>query len=111
MRQYSILKKEKDFKKIFQQGKKINNPYFTIIYLVKDNHPKNRLAFIVPKKVYKKAYQRNLIRRRLKAIFDQINFKTSGLDLIVIAKNSLMEKSFEELKKIIEIMLKQADLI
>lgn len=110
MRQYSIIKKERDFKKIFQEGKKINNPLFTLIYL-KNNDPKNRLAFIVPKKAFKKAYQRNLIRRRLKSIFDQINFQTSGLNLIIIAKISLAEKSFKEIEKIIKKTLEKENLI
>lgn len=111
MKRYSIIKKEKDFKQIFQRGKKINNPYFTIIYLKNDNDPINRLAFIAPKKHFKKACQRNLIKRRLKAIFNQINFKITGINLIIVAKNSLLEKNFEEIKNILENSLSNEQLI
>lgn len=45
---------------ILKNGKRINTPFFSFIYLKK---PESRFAIVVSKNVYKKAVDRNKIKR------------------------------------------------
>ncbi len=107
---YRSLKKEKDFQRVFQQGKKINCPELTLIFLPGQNNSTNQVAIITSKAYFRKATQRNLIKRRLKAILRQINLAKNGLDIIIIAKTALLTKKFEDLKIVVESIFQKAKL-
>jgi len=111
MKRFVSIKKERDLKKILSQGKKIKISDLTIIYLEKTSDPTNRFVFLVGKKFSRKASKRNLIKRRLRAIFSQIKIKIKGVDLVIMVRSSLAEKSFAELKLLIESILQKAGLI
>ncbi|HPD55242.1 MAG TPA: ribonuclease P protein component [Candidatus Paceibacterota bacterium] len=107
---YRSLKKEKDFQRVFQKGKKINCPELTLIFLPRQNDPINYVAIITSKANFRKATQRNLIKRRLRAILRQINLAKNGLDIIIIAKTPLLTKKFEDLKIVVESIFQKAKL-
>ncbi|HOL53899.1 MAG TPA: ribonuclease P protein component [Candidatus Paceibacterota bacterium] len=107
---YHSLKKEKEFQRVFQAGKRINLPELTFIYLFHPDNPDNRLAVVASKKYFRQATQRNLIKRRLKAIISQIKLVNDGVDVIIIAKTPILARSFEELKGLLESTFQKAQL-
>jgi len=112
MKKSQIIRRDRDFKSIFTKGKKKNLAEITLIYLKRnDNNIFNRFAFLIGKKISKKAHERNLIKRRLKAICSALKLKETGLDIILIPKPNILEKSFTELKTLIETIFREAKLI
>jgi ribonuclease P protein component len=63
------------------------------------NQP-GRLLIITPKKIGN-APTRNLIKRRLKALFFEEKLYTRGYNCIFFCKPAISELSFQELKKIV----------
>lgn len=96
-RLYSV-KKNEDFVKARSRGKTYRNRQFTL------NRSPNDLAiprfgFIITKKVGK-AHDRNLLRRRLKALVrDRVFSVEKGYDYILIPKPQTLSLSYEELGK------------
>ncbi len=112
-KQYRLPKKE--IEEVLKCGKHFYSDNFFIKYkkntaLSKNQNP--RACIIVSTKVSTKATKRNLIKRRLRnalyLIFKEIPFK---LDIVLIAKNSLLEKKYKdivmELKKAFNQLLKK----
>lgn len=62
---------------------------------------KNPLIVTVSKKTAKRAVDRNLIKRRIRAIMRPY-LKTPNKDFMIIAKSGIIEVPFSELKKQIE---------
>lgn len=104
------LKKEKDFKEVFDKGKRFKQSF---LYLkIKNNKLKlSRFGFIVSKKVSLKAVVRNKIKRRLreliKAQLPKIKNQVDGI--IVVMPHP--EESFEELRELVNKLFKKAGLI
>lgn len=111
MKKRQIIRKKKDFYLIFNQGEKIKENGLTIIYFKNPNNQFNRFAFLINKKAVPKASQRNLLRRRFKAICDSVRFKEKECDIILIPKNSMMAKTFTELKALTADLFRRANLI
>ncbi len=64
---------------------------------IKKTNQKNKI--LIPKKIIKKAVERNKVKRRIKHILREANQKE--MTKIIIKKN-IIEKKFSELKNIIE---------
>ncbi len=92
------LKKKKDIEAALKRKKK--DSFSLLLYCFKSQGP-SRFAFSVPKKVAKKATQRNKIKRRLREIFHQEILKIipEGLDCLVVAKKEILDKKYQELKQ------------
>lgn len=88
----------KEFSKYFAEGKRIHNTYSTVIF---SPTPNFQSSVVVGKKIYKKAHDRNLIRRRFYAIISEINRnRTVGGTYIFLVKpiiKNLTKKDFIEL--------------
>ena len=65
------LKSEKSVKRLFLKGKNLSRPPLSVIYLIDKSsnllHPK--VAFSVSKRNFKKAVDRNLLKRRMREIY------------------------------------------
>ena len=101
--QISSLKKQEDFKSIIK-GKKINNKYLTIFFKkLSDKSNKNLNVSFVAQKKLGNAIKRNIIKRRLKNIMNQI-LKVSKINLdysyLLIAKKILQMQNFLTSKKL-----------
>jgi len=95
------LSKNEDFKSLLK-GKKISNKYLTIFYKVLSNKSTNSLniSFVAQKKLGN-AVIRNKVKRRLKNIMNntiKINLKYSYL---FIAKKSILDGNFFDIKETI----------
>jgi ribonuclease P protein component len=85
------------FAKYFTEGKRIHNTYSTAIY---SPTPDFFCAVVVGKKIYKKAHERNLVRRRFYAIIQKIinKQKISGAYIFLVKPSikKITKKEFTE---------------
>ena len=97
------LKNNDDFKKLLK-GRKLSNKYFVMFYKrILKKKSNNFNISVVSKKKLGNAVERNLCKRRLKNIVNDVfkkislNFKYSYL---IMAKDNVLKKnSYEDLKK------------
>lgn len=98
------LIKDSDFKEIFSRGKFLNDNLISLVFLI-NNLGFSRLAIIISSKVIKPAVKRNLIKRRLRHVWQLLNIK-SNLDVILIIKSKdILKEEFEKLKERINFLL------
>lgn len=87
-----------DFAKYFSVGKRVHNTYSTTIY---SPTPNFLCAVVVSKKLYKKARDRNLVRRRFYEVIRNTikNRNVSGVYIFLIkpAIKNLTKKEFNNL--------------
>ena len=98
------LSKNQEFKSILS-GKKINNKYLTIFFKkLSDKSNKNLNVSFVAQKKLGNAVKRNIIKRRLKNIMNQI-LKVSKINLdysyLLIAKKNIIDAKFSDIKEVI----------
>lgn len=102
------LSKTIEFKKVFSEGIRIEGKNL-ITFILKNDYNFNRLGIIV-KKETGKAVIRNKIKRRLKEAFRLANKKLSlGYDIIVLAKNNIIESSYFEICHDLESLFVKGD--
>jgi len=105
------LKKEEDFKKVFKKGRGFTNDLF-VLKVIKNNLDISRFAFVISKKISKKATIRNRIKRRLDNVIraDLPKIK-KGWDGIIIVLPGAEIKDFKEIEEDINQLLEKARLI
>lgn len=112
MRKSQIIRRDRDFELIFATGKKFHLSALTLIYLKRnDDNALNRFAFLVSKKISKKAHERNLLKRRLRAICRALPLKDKGLDIVLIPKPNILVNDFKGLKELTEAIFRKAKLL
>ena len=105
------LKRDNDFKKVFKDGRYQSGGVVKIKFL-KNNLTISRFAFLVGKKISKKATKRNKIRRimeesiRLK--FEQIK---TGFDVVVLVSPDILNKKYQEIEKDLVGLLQKSKLL
>lgn len=105
------ISKQKDFEKIFKQGKSFQNNLFSL-RLINNELASFHLAVVVSNKISKKAVVRNRLRRQAKEILRKELFgNAKGFDLIFIAKGELAGSEFPKIKDAIINLLNKAKII
>jgi len=105
------LKKNKDFEKVFKEGKGFKEDLL-VLKKVKNNLKSSRFGFVVSKTFFKKASLRNKIKRRLRELVRiKLNEIKKGIDVVIIAKPGLETKDFQEIKEIVNKLFKKAKII
>ncbi len=101
------LSKQRDFQRLFLKGKKDSNRFFNLRYL-KNNFGYCRLAVVASLKLSKKSPERNLYRRRIRAILhdDLDNFK-EGYDIIINILSPCLGKEYQFLRQELLKLLKK----
>lgn len=91
------LSKKKDFEETFKKGRSSFDSIIGIKCL-KNNIETSRFGLVVSTKVSKKAVERNLIKRRLRAAVRECLFGLySGYDCIIIALPLINKKKYSEI--------------
>lgn len=91
------LRHERDFKRVYQKGSFFSLRYFNINY-APNRLGQTRLAFVVNKKVAKKAVLRNQVKRRLRETFRSLyEALPAGYDVIVNVKREALPAKYEDL--------------
>ena len=87
MKKINIVKKNTEFNNIIKIGKKYSNDIF-YIYIVDNSYSYNRYGISVSKKVGN-AVTRNLYKRRIKDIIDDMDIKFNSKDVVIISRPKL----------------------
>lgn len=97
------LKKRDEFNLVFKEGRSVGNKFLEI---KKKSVKGKKIAFVAPVKVFKKATERNRVKRKLRESFRPFLSRIdSDIGLIFIARKSIRSKSVEEIEEIVEDLL------
>lgn len=73
---------------------------------------KNRIAVVVGTKISKRSTKRNLVRRRIReAIRKQFIGQLKGVDLVVVTRTGILDRTYKEIVAEISEILKKARVI
>ncbi len=89
-----------DRKKLLHQARTIFKHAGLEIRMKSTQHPFGRILIITPKKMGA-APQRNLIKRRLKALFYEEKFYQKGFNLVIFCRKGSASIPFTEIKHIL----------
>lgn len=108
--QKNRLIQDKDFNYIHKKGKFIGERFLAIKFL-KNNFKVSRFGFLVGTKISKKAVTRNLVKRRLReSVRLKLDNIKTGYDVIFFTKPEIVEKSYEEIDKVVNNVLSKSNL-
>ena len=89
------LKRNSDFQLVYKKGKSYANKYL-IMYVMENNQETNRIGISVSKKVGNSVV-RHRVKRLIKESYRlQEKIFNSGLDIVVIARNSASDIYYKE---------------
>ena len=110
MKAVNRLKKNEDFRHVYQSGKSMANKLL-IIYIKESNLKNNRIGFCVSKKVGKSVL-RSRVKRLLKESYrlNEEKFKKS-YDVVFIARSGCSEATFKEIKSALMHLSKKMHLL
>ncbi len=105
------IKKKKEFENVFKKGKSFAES-FLIIKVISNEFSFSRFAFISPSKIFKKAVERNKIKRLIRRVVESNNvFIKEGFDIILIARKEIIKKEYKEIESGTLNLFKKADII
>lgn len=97
MKYSESLKKNSDFQQVYRHGTSYANRYL-VMYVLENQYMKNRLGISVSKKVGNSVVRHRVTRLiRESYRLNELLFKNS-LDIVVIARPSAKEKSYQEIE-------------
>lgn len=91
---HNSLKKSKDFKKVYENGKSYANKYL-VMYCYKNDLSFNRIGISVSKKVGNSVI-RHRITRLIREAARLNNNLSEGYDLVIIARKEVKDKGYVE---------------
>lgn len=97
MKEYTSLKKNIDFQKVYRNGKSKANKYL-VMYVLPNNLSINRLGITVSKKVGNSVVRHHLTRLVRESYRLNKNMFNSGLDIVVVVRNTARDKSYKEIE-------------
>ena len=91
------LKSNMDFQRVYKKGRSYANKYL-VMYLLENNQEMNRLGISVSKKVGNSVVRHRITRLIRESYRLHENIFNSGLDIVVIARNSASSISYFEIE-------------
>lgn len=105
------VKKDSEFQKVFHKGKSTANRQFVIYQLNKKEQTHFRVGISVSKKLGN-AVTRNCLKRRIRHILMELDEQLiKEVDFIVIARQPIVQMSYQETKNSMLHVLKVATLL
>jgi ribonuclease P protein component len=102
-----FLKSDEDFSN-FKRSKSLASDSFRLRWYYPKSQNLARFGFIVPKKVMKRVTDRNLVKRRLKAILARALPNISNVDVLFFPKPGSIKLKFADLESEVLGALKKA---
>lgn len=110
LKKINRLAKRKEFAYLYANGKAFHTNYLTLVFTCTKNRVL-KIGFSVSKKVGK-AHQRNLVKRRLRAIVSEFVLDLpDNHNVVFIAKAGCENADFETLKTLVVTLLKKSGLL
>ena len=97
MNSYDSLKKNRDFQNVYRNGKSKANKYL-VMYVLENQLDSNRLGISVSKKVGNSVIRHHLTRLIRESYRLNKEMFNSGLDIVVIARESAKDRKYKELE-------------
>ena len=97
MKYSESLKKNKDFQQVYKRGTSKANRYL-VMYVLENQHMKNRLGISVSKKVGNSVVRHRLTRLIRESYRLNESLFKRNLDIVVIVRNSAKDKSYHEIE-------------
>ena len=91
------LKKNDQFREVYKNGRSLANKYL-VIYVLENNLEINRLGISVSKKVGNSVVRHHLARLVRESYRLHEDMFNSGLDIVVIARNTAKDISYHEVE-------------
>ncbi len=110
MSKFNSLKKNKEFKNVYNEKKSISDENL-IIYTKKNILDKNRIGISISKKVGNSVIRHKIIRR-IREIF-RLNEKylKKSYDIVVVCKKNVKEIKYENIKESFLFLCKKKDIL
>ena len=106
----NVLRKQADFDTVYKKGKSVGDKYVVVFY-IKNHRDLTRTCFLASKKVGN-SVRRNRARRLMKESYRLISDRIpAGYDMIIIARNTISDRSFSEVDKSLQRALKRAGIL
>ena len=97
MNSYDSLKKNRDFQNVYKNGKSKANKYL-VMYVLENQLDSNRLGISVSKKVGNGVIRHHLTRLIRESYRLNKEMFNSGLDIVVIARESAKDRKYKEIE-------------
>lgn len=95
----SRLRHEQDFARLSVKGRPLYGPYCTLRARKSGSDP-SKIGFVASGKMFKKAVERNRIRRRMReAIRPHLDAVPAGFDLSFVARKEILSAKAKDLKE------------
>ena len=91
------LKKNRDFQVVYKNGRSYANKYL-VMYIMENHQNRNRLGISVSKKVGNSVVRHHITRLIRESYRLHEKIFNSGLDIVVIARNSAASVSYHEVE-------------
>lgn len=96
------LRKQKDIETVYQSGRKAHSQFVRIIFTTA-GQPESRFAVVVSQKVSKNATDRNMVKRRIRSVVQELMPRfAKSYDVIVIAQPKSLTLTYEHLFQVID---------
>ncbi|MFR5487225.1 ribonuclease P protein component [Eubacterium sp.] len=97
MNSYDSLKKNRDFQNVYKNGKSKANKYL-VMYVLENQLDSNRLGISVSKKAGNSVIRHHLTRLIRESYRLNKEMFNSGLDIVVIARESAKDRKYKEIE-------------
>ena len=91
------LKRNSDFQRVYREGKSYANRYL-VLYVLQNQTERNRLGISVSKKVGNSVVRHRMARLIRESYRLQEDMFNSGLDIVVIARESAKDRKYKEIE-------------
>ena len=105
------LRRRRDFDRLFESGKRYYDKLLVTVVRLRPESDQARVAFIVGRKVDKRAVVRNRIKRRLREAWRrEVPQPSVGADIAFVASPASAQASYWDLAEVMKAHLAQAGL-